>query len=85
MRRFDKKHNIAKVNLLAEQRYLESKGLITEGVQKTDSDIDELANEIIKRAKGDIKVENDLIIKTAAGDKYIQSRLTNRVSKLKNK
>jgi hypothetical protein len=30
MRRFDKKHNIAKVNLLAEQRYLKSKGLISE-------------------------------------------------------
>jgi hypothetical protein len=84
MRRFDKKHNIAKVNLLAEKRHLESKGLITEGVQKTDSDIDELANEIIKRGNNDTKVENDLIIKTAAGDKDIQSRLTNRVSKLKN-
>lgn len=31
MRRFDKKLNISKVNLLAEQRHLESKGLITEG------------------------------------------------------
>jgi hypothetical protein len=31
MRRFDKKHNITKVNLLAEQRHLESKGLISEG------------------------------------------------------
>jgi hypothetical protein len=30
MRRFDKKHNIAKVNLLAEQRYLKSKGILTE-------------------------------------------------------
>jgi hypothetical protein len=30
MRRFDKKHNIEKANLLAEQRYLESKGLINE-------------------------------------------------------
>lgn len=28
MRRFDKKKNIDKVNLLAEQRYLQSKGLI---------------------------------------------------------
>jgi len=32
MRRFDKKKNINKVNLLAEQRYLQSKGLITENV-----------------------------------------------------
>jgi hypothetical protein len=30
MRRFDKKNNIIKVNLLAEQRYLQSKGLISE-------------------------------------------------------
>lgn len=30
MRRFDKKNNIIKVNLLAEQRYLQSKGLINE-------------------------------------------------------
>lgn len=30
MRRFDKKKNISKVNLLAEQRYLVSKGIITE-------------------------------------------------------
>jgi len=30
MRRFDKKHNIEKANLLAEQRYLASKGLIKE-------------------------------------------------------
>lgn len=30
MRKGDKKHNMVKVNLLAEQRYLESKGLITE-------------------------------------------------------
>lgn len=31
MRRFDKNKNIMKVNLLVEQRYLESKGLIKEG------------------------------------------------------
>lgn len=30
MRRFDKKNNIKKVNLLSEQRYLESKGLLNE-------------------------------------------------------
>lgn len=30
MRKGDKKHNMSKVNLLAEQRYLESKGIITE-------------------------------------------------------
>jgi hypothetical protein len=31
MRRFDKKHIIDKSNLLAEERYLETKGLIKEG------------------------------------------------------
>ena len=30
MRRIDKKHNMSKVNLLAEQRHLQSKGLIIE-------------------------------------------------------
>jgi len=33
MRRFEKKQNIAKANLITEQRYLESKGLIKEGIQ----------------------------------------------------
>ena len=33
MRRFDKNKNIHKVNILTEQRYLESKGLIKEGGQ----------------------------------------------------
>ena len=36
MRRFDKKKNISKVNLLAEQRYLVSKGLITEDINEMD-------------------------------------------------
>ena len=32
MRRFDKTKNILKANILAESRYLESKGLIKEGI-----------------------------------------------------
>jgi hypothetical protein len=84
MRRFDKKHKIEKANLLAEQRYLQSNSLIKEGVQKTDSDIDDLAGEIIKISKGDESKENELIVKTAAGDEEIQRRLTNRISKIKN-
>ena len=143
MRKSDKKKNFLKVNLLAEQRYLQSKGLISEsyfadpiskgakikfngrdaeiisfeanprqevsytiqyddngeqeqitggdkrievlneGVQKTDSDIDDLAREIIKMSSGDSEKENDYIVKTAKGDEDIQRRLTNRVSKLK--
>jgi hypothetical protein len=54
------------------------------GVQKTDSDIDELANDIIKISNGDEAKENQLIIKTAAGNEEIQRRLTNRISKIKN-
>jgi hypothetical protein len=34
MRRFDKKQNIAKANILTEQRYLQSKGLIKEDVNQ---------------------------------------------------
>ncbi len=84
MRRFDKKHKIEKANLLAEQRYLQYNSLIKEGVEKTDSDIDDLAGEIIKHSKGDESKENELIVKTAAGDEEIQRRLTNRISKIKN-
>jgi hypothetical protein len=36
MRRIDKKHNMSKVNLLAEQRYLQSKGLINESFHAPD-------------------------------------------------
>lgn len=32
MRRFDKKYNLANANLLAEQRYLANKGLLTEDI-----------------------------------------------------
>jgi len=39
MRRFDKKYNIQKANLLAEQRYLESKGLIKEEKLNEDYDL----------------------------------------------
>jgi len=38
MRRFDKKINIDKVNLLAEQRYLKSKGLLNENVSELEED-----------------------------------------------
>jgi len=42
MRRFDKKYNIQKANLLAEQRYLESKGLIKEDGCIDEVEINEL-------------------------------------------
>ena len=87
MRRIDKKLNMMKVNLLAESRYLKSKGLLTEvisGPQKTDPDIDELAKDFIKISNGDEDKENELIVSTANGDEDIQRRLTSRVQQLKN-
>lgn len=36
MRRIDKKLNMVKANLLAEQRYLESKGLLSEAILPLD-------------------------------------------------
>ena len=82
MRRSEKKLNMVKANLLAESRYLETKGVINEGIQKTDSDIDDIAKAIIKDAKDEAE-ENALIVKSAQGDEDIQRRLTDRVSRLK--
>lgn len=48
MRRFDKKQKIEKANLLAEHRYLESKGLIKEGGEGQIPEVPEaLKNEIM--------------------------------------
>ena len=44
MRRFDKNENIRKVNLLAEQRYLQSKGSISDFRFKDDELRDEIKN-----------------------------------------
>jgi hypothetical protein len=82
MRRIEKKLNMVKANLLAESRYLETKGVINEGIQKTDSDIDDMAKDIIKGSKDETE-ENALIVKSAQGDEDIQRRLTDRVSRLK--
>jgi hypothetical protein len=82
MRRIEKKLNMIKANLLAESRYLGTKGVINEGIQKTDSDIDDMAKDIIKGSKDETE-ENALIVKSAQGDEDIQRRLTDRVSRLK--
>lgn len=82
MRRSEKKLNMVKANLLAESRYLGTKGVINEGIQKTDSDIDDMAKDIIKGSKDETE-ENALIVKSAQGDEDIQRRLTDRVSRLK--
>ena len=82
MRRSEKKLNMVKANLLAESRYLGAKGVINEGIQKTDYDIDDMAKAIIKDTKDEAE-ENALIVKSAQGDEDIQRRLTDRVSRLK--
>ena len=80
MRRIDKKLNMMKANLLAESRYLESKGFIS-GPQKTDSDIEELAYDIVEKTKHlipDMKAvydaQKELIKDTAKGNKETRDR-----------
>ena len=92
MRRIEKKLNMIKANLLAESRYLGTKGLLTEdisGPQKTDSDIEELADDIFKRTKHLIPDRNavydaqkKLINDTAKGNKETRDRLVYMVSAL---
>lgn len=92
MRRIDKKLNMMKANLLAESRYLESKELLTEvisGPQKTDSDIEELADDIFKRTQHlipDMKAvydaQKELINDTAKGNKETRDRLYDVVGAL---
>lgn len=57
MRRFDKKKNIQKVNLLVEQRYLQSKGLITENV------IEEVDRMSMAEFFGDVTNNVDTLLK----------------------
>jgi len=69
MRRFDKKINIEKANLLSEQRYLQSKGLLKENGPMVD--VDGVSDYFVKQIQ--IKGEDyiglkDEIKKTAHGD-----------------
>lgn len=69
MRRFDKITNIEKANLLSEQRYLESKGLLKENGPMVD--IDGVSDFFVKQIE--LKGEDylglkDAINKTAYGD-----------------
>lgn len=92
MRRIDKKLNMMKVNLLAESRYLKSKGLLTEvisGPQKTDLDIERLADDIVKRTQHLIPdmnavydAQKELINDTAKGNKETRDRLVDMVGVL---
>lgn len=56
MRTFDKTKNMLKANILAESRYMESKGLIKEGNQK---DRNELAMQIIELSKQISAADNE--------------------------
>jgi hypothetical protein len=92
MRRIDKKLNMMKANLLAESRYLESKGLLTEvisGPQKTDLDIKRLADDIVKRTQHLIPdmnavydAQKELINDTAKENKETRDRLVDIVGVL---
>ena len=64
MRRFDKKHNIEKANLLAEQRYLESKGTKLN---------EEAINEMVGDDKYDLKDESNLYELMREISKYVSS------------
>ena len=48
MRKSDKKKNLQKVNLLAEQRYLQSKGIITEMFSGPEIDIDGITTSLVR-------------------------------------
>jgi hypothetical protein len=59
MRRFDKTKNILKANILAEQRYLESKGLIKEVTDNYDNTADRAAQSGINQYGDEDKVETN--------------------------
>ena len=73
MRRFDKKHNIEKANLLAEQRYLMSKGLISE------NNIPSIRKEIERLGLNPEDVE--IIMKE--GDELLDEALKDKITDLK--
>jgi hypothetical protein len=60
MRRFDKKDNIRKANLLSEQRYLESKGLINEADKVTSAfSSGKFSDSIVNSAMKNLSEEDD--------------------------
>jgi len=97
MRRFDKKQNIQKANLIAEQRYLESKGLIKEGIQmglpiQKEEELDEIGPETAAKAMtGKYSSEEDSREKRVLQDavksmfkKYYQNPEANFIIKIGN-
>ena len=55
MRRFDKKNNIAKANLVSEQRYLESKGLIKEDLGTERNNSQRVINDMKTKSNEELK------------------------------
>lgn len=62
MRRFDKIENIRKANLLAEQRYLQSKGVLKESILN-DSDLNESERISMSEFFGDVTDNVDTLLK----------------------
>jgi hypothetical protein len=59
MRRFDKKDNIRKANLLSEQRYLESKGLINENNIESKFNSPNFSDAIVKGAQDSLHEDEE--------------------------
>ena len=59
MRRFDKKDNIRKANLLSEQRYLESKGLINENSIESKFNSSNFSDAIVKGAQDSLHEDEE--------------------------
>ena len=68
MRRFDKNINIGKANLLAEQRYLESKGILKEMISGPTIDIEGVTDSLVNTisSEGDNETVYQQIKKTLA-------------------
>ena len=75
MRRFDKTKNILKANLLAEQRYLESKGLIKEGID--DNPVDSRRQEYDDYEAGQQDYEERQKLKNMPNDNIIYNIVQN--------
>ena len=72
MRRFDKTKNILKANILAEQRYLESKGLIKEAIDNYDNTADRAAQSGINQY-GDENYEERQKLMNSSNDDIIDN------------
>jgi hypothetical protein len=74
MRRFEKKQNIAKANILTEQRYLESKGLIKEyDIESVDRNYSRLPDDRKKNVKDFLtkrQLDQGYVLKSVEGGEF---------------